>query len=648
MFNSRNPLYRQPVGAVPQGQNIHFKITLPRSLNCQEAYLLIERDNEKNLIQDMFWCGMNGNNYEWWECDFSTEQAGVYFYHFELKTYHGRSHLFRGPGGDAVTGGSDRWQITVYEKDFKTPDWLAGGIMYQIFPDRFFRSGKNNQEVPGYRTIHENWNEPPLWRPNEQGDITNDDFFGGDLKGIEEKLLYLKDLGVTCIYCNPIFRAYSNHRYDTGNYAEIDPSLGTEADFTSLCAAAEKLGIHVMIDGVFSHTGSDSLYFNKYGNYDGSGAYQSKDSEYFPWYRFHKWPDQYDCWWGFNTLPNVDECNPSYQEFINGDNGIARKWLRAGSSGWRLDVADELPDAFLDRLHKSVKAENPDAMILGEVWEDASTKTAYGIRRRYLLGQQLDTVMNYPFCEAIFTYLVGGNAGRFFEIIETVTENYPPQCIRLLMNHIGTHDTERAITVLAGEPLYNRGREWQSVQRLTYTQYCTGIKRMKLASLIQYTLPGVPCIYYGDEAGVQGYRDPFNRKTYPWGREDQELLNWYRELGAFRKGKSVLAEGKFRTVLQLGDLIGYERYLDDEDIEDVLLILINRGEKIQLMPENLFPEDAQLLIGHDYRKNDMEFFPYGCAVYSYRQRVKQTADVNYENTTPAGEAIQNPPQTKIQ
>ena len=407
---------------------------------------------------DLFWCGMNGNSQEWWECHFTPEEPGLYFYHFEVRTHRGSQRLSRGFAGDGIFGGNNQWQLTVYDKAFQTPDWLEGGIMYQIFPDRFYKSGAAKGEIPTGRTFHENWQDQPDWAPNAQGKITNTDFFGGDLQGIREKLPYLKELGVTCLYMNPIFESHSNHRYDTADYSKIDPLLGDEEDFRALCQAAKELGIRVVIDGVFSHTGSDSVYFNREGRYPTPGAVQLPAVPLLP----------------LVLLPAVARFlrllvelrhpaqrpgdQPQLRRLHQSGNGraIVRKWLAAGASGWRLDVADELPDQFLDNLAAAAKAESPDAVVLGEVWEDASNKTAYGVRRRYLLGGQLDTVMNYPFRDAIFAFLLGGDPRNFAESVESIVENYPPQCLRLLMNHIGTHDTERALTVLGGEPADGR------------------------------------------------------------------------------------------------------------------------------------------------------------------------------------------------
>ncbi|MCI5652589.1 MAG: glycoside hydrolase family 13 protein [Ruminococcus bromii] len=599
-FNSRNPLYRNPTGAIAAGTRVHFKITVPREMACSAAYLLMQDTDGRTVCGDMFWCGMNGDDYEWWECHFVPKQPGLCFYHFELRTSRGHFVLKKDIGGEARAGASEDWQLTVYAKDFKTPDWLAGGILYQIFPDRFCFSGEKKADVPYGRTMHEDWFEQPEWRPNDEGKITNSDFFGGDLKGIEQKLDYLQSLGVTCLYLNPIFESHSNHRYDTANYEKIDPLLGTEADFRSLCAAAKARGIRILIDGVFSHTGSDSIYFNREGRYGDGGAYRSTDSPYYPWYSFRHWPDDYECWWNFTTLPNVREGNSAYNAYINGENGIIQHWLEAGASGWRLDVADELPDCFIDNLNRSVKDYDKNALVLGEVWEDASNKTAYGVRRRYLLGGQLDSVMNYPFRDAILGFLNGEHSSLMMDRIETIVENYPPQVLRILMNHIGTHDTERALTVLGGEPSGTRGREWQSAQRMTADQREIAGERLRLAALLQYMLPGVPCVYYGDEAGMEGYRDPFNRACYPWGREDEDLIAWYRYLGLLRREHNdILREGKLRNIYSHGEILSFERYIETPDGEKALFIAVNRSAENAVIPGVDYTR-AQFIFGAPY------------------------------------------------
>ena len=597
LFDSRDPFYRRPAGAVEEKTRIHFKIRLPRDLRCSAAYLLVQDDKSKNdMVSSMFWCGMDGDGHEFWECDFAPPEAGLYWYRFELETCRGRMPLLKREGGKCALSSGTFWQLTEYEKGFQTPEWLCGGIFYQIFPDRFYRpDGPVNNPFPD-RTIREDWGGQPYWRPNGQGKMTNSDYFGGTLRGIEEKLPYLKSLHVTCLYLNPIFEAHSNHRYNTADYTKIDPVLGTEEDFQSLCAAAGRLGIRVMLDGVFSHTGSDSVYFNRQGRYPQPGAYQSQQSPYFSWYHFISWPEKYHSWWGFETLPEVEETDNNYNKYINGRQGVVRKWLKKGASGWRLDVADELPDSFLDQLTEAAKEEKPDAVVLGEVWEDATTKESYGSRRRYLLGRQLDSVMNYPFRNAVLGFFTGADAAQIAEGILSVLENYPPQVVRMLMNHIGTHDTERAVTVLAGEPSQGRGREWQSAQTLSSGQRERGIRLMMAASAMQYTLPGVPCVYYGDEAGMEGYKDPFNRGCYPWGRENQELLAWYRRLGEIREEHPVFKEGSFRLLKAKGSLLAYVRE-DPEGKSPSVLCAFCSGKNPETLDLPLEFQSGTVLLG---------------------------------------------------
>ncbi len=573
-FSSRDTAYRNPFGAVAESTAVHFRICVPRSWGCREALLCIGCEQQPDRRDGMFWAEETPDGNEWWECHF-TPAVGIYHYHFCLHCDDGERFLNALPDGTASEDrhAGNRWQLTCYEKTFKTPDWLAGGVLYQIFPDRFYKSGGEKANVPADRVLRHDWGAMPHWKPDEQGKVRNNDYFGGDLAGITEKLPYLQKLGVTCLYLNPIFEAHSNHRYDTADYEKIDPLLGTENDLKTLTAAAEKCGMRVILDGVFSHTGADSRYFNKEGRYAELGAYQSVDSPYYPWYQFRCHPHAYASWWGFETLPELDELSPAFREFIAGENGVCRRWMRAGTHGWRLDVADELPDPFIDDLRAAAKAENPDGILLGEVWEDASNKQSYGYLRRYLLGKQLDSVMNYPFANAILHLLTGGNPDDFFNTIEGIVENYPPQVTRLLMNHIGTHDTPRALTALAGEPAFDRGREWQAAQTLSTDQRARGVQLLKLASLIQFCLPGVPCIYYGDEAGLEGYRDPFNRGCYPWGQEDTELVAWYTALGQMRARVSALKEGSFRAVRTHDDTVCFIR----EDENSRLLCAVNRG-----------------------------------------------------------------------
>ncbi len=578
LFDSRNKEYKSIVSALATDEECKFRITVPRDLKCSCATLAItkESEGECTAYYGMFWAGMCGDDYEYWELHFSATTTGLYFYHFELDTPWGKTFIKNaGFGKGEFTAEGSEFQQTVYDKNFKTPDFLKGGIIYQIFPDRFYNSGCEKADVPSVRVMRE-WGAEPFWKEEQMNGIWNNDFFGGDLKGIEEKLEYIADLGVSCIYLNPVFESHSNHRYDTADYEKIDSLLGNEDDLKSLCKTAkEKYGISIILDGVFSHTGCDSKYFNMYSHYKTLGAYNSKESPYFSWYKFIDYPNDYHAWWGIKLLPEVIEEDESYREYICGKDGILRKWLRCGIDGWRLDVADELPDIFLDDLRKAVKAENKDAIIIGEVWENATSKFAYGERRRYLLGEQLDSVMNYPFADAVLNFVRFGHGEYFFDRIMDIVESYPPQVLNVLMNHIGTHDTERAITRLAGPENNGRDRQWQQAHNtLSDYDYLKGISMMKMASLIQFTLPGVPSIYYGDEIGMQGMKDPFNRACMTWDNKNDELLLWYKRLGQIRRGSKALAEGALNCVFCDGAAIAYERCTDS----DAVLVAVNNSD----------------------------------------------------------------------
>ena len=612
LFNSRETEYRSPTGAIPLGTNIHFRIILPRDLGCSGAVLAVKDDlYGDTLVNGMYWAGMVGDDHEVWECDLKLERVGLYWYHFGMDTRYGRRFIMKGFGGEgylSLCENEPRFQLTCYEKDFKTPDWLPGGIMYQIFPDRFCFSGEKKEGIYPDKKIQTEWDRIPDWRPNEFGMITNSDFFQGDLKGITSKLPYLAELGVTCVYLNPIFEAYSNHRYDTGDYEKIDPVLGTVDDFREMCAEAKKLGIRIINDGVFSHTGSDSKYFNREHRYEGKGAYNSKESPYYTWYKFIEWPNIYNSWWGFDTLPEVEELSNSFNEYINGENGIIRTWIRNGNSGWRLDVADELPDEFIEYIREAVKNEDPEALLLGEVWEDASNKESYGSRRRFLYGKELDSVMNYPFRDAILGFLDCGDGRDMLEIVLNVVENYPRPVLRSLMNLLGTHDTERVITLLAGERQHGRGREWQASTKMSPEQRKYGLMKMRVASGMLYTLPGVPCIYYGDEAGVEGYKDPFNRATFPWGKEDKELLQWYKDLGRMRHACECLVDGDLINFGSTGRTMGYIRRSKQEQ----LMCVFNAADyEIKfIVPEEF--TDGKTFMGTELSGREMTVGPFSC------------------------------------
>ena len=501
-----------------------------------------------------------------WKLDLSFAEPGLYFYWFNI-------------GGCRAAMGRDReleysdnapaYQILVYSADFVTPEWFKGGIMYQIFPDRFFKSGECLAEHGKW--LHQSWDEMPEFRPNDQGKVLNNDFFGGNFKGIIEKLDYLKSLRVTVIYLNPIFRAYSNHRYDTGDYMQVDPMLGSEEEFSALISECAKYGIKVILDGVFNHTGDDSRYFNKYGNYDELGAYQSRDSKYYAWYNFKHFPDRYDSWWGIDVLPAVNENCPSYIDFITGKDGVLRHWMKYSLGGFRLDVADELPDEFVGKIRSAIKSADKDAIVIGEVWEDASNKIAYSCRRKYFQGDELDSVMNYPLKDAIINFVVSGNTSLFRQTVNMLLDHYPKCVLDSLMNILGTHDTVRVLTALGGVCAYNK--EEMAAIKLTEEQRAAAKDKLKIASVLLYTIFGIPCIYYGDEIGMEGYSDPFCRMPFAWNRMDEELLLHYRKLGEVRSQYIVFKDGIYRELFHDDKCIAYERRRGTE----VVVVVANLG-----------------------------------------------------------------------
>lgn len=559
-YNSRLSYHKSPFGAVREGEKVTLRIVLPRSLRCTGASVTVSDDSGNACVYPMLWDGMEGCDEEWWKAVFVPEKEGLYWYRFNIEDINGGNAVtkFDNSTGRLSFDGAE-FQLTVYSKDFSTPDWIKGSVIYQIFPDRFCNSGSAKRGVPKDRLLRSDWGGEPMWEPDGEGRITKYDYFGGDFKGIEQKLDYLESLGVGCIYLNPVFEAHTNHRYDTANYEKTDSLLGTARDFSSLCGAAAEKGISIVLDGVFSHTGADSIYFNKNGRYKNTGAYNSKESPYYGWYRFSDYPDRYASWWGVDILPEVDEENDGYIDYIAGKKGILRKWLKAGARGWRLDVADELPDKFLDALRNAVKSEKEDAFILGEVWEDASNKISYGSRRRYLQGAQLDSVMNYPFADCLIDFAVSARAEGFNDRISEICENYPKPAVDCLMNHIGTHDTCRVLSRLATLGGYHSEHLARYKGGLDEEQRNYGKTLLKLISTMQFTLPGVPCVYYGDEAGADGGEDPYNRGCYPWGNEDDELIEHYRFLGRLRKEHEVFIDGEFVPVSAAMGCVAYER-----------------------------------------------------------------------------------------
>ena len=546
LFNSKQTDFKTPFGVLKPAQTCTLHLHIPATVQTTSVCIVLVNEDGSELRREAMQLAREQGPYEIYTGSFALDACGLYFYYFYICTRTTDFPLYK-QGDDTNMCQGDLWQVSCIPPDYHVPDGAAGAVMYQVFPDRYYKSGDCDLSGKlGPYWVHQNWEESPEYRPDRTGEIKNNDFFGGNLRGVMEKLPEIQKMGVEYIYLNPIFMAYSNHRYDTCDYKRVDPMLGTEDDFRALCERAHALGMRVILDGVFSHTGSDSIYFDAQRRF-GGGALEGEGSRYYAWYDFYHFPDRYNCWWGIHTLPCVKKLEPSYMDYIiRDDDSVIAHWLRLGADGFRLDVVDELPEPFLRVLRKRLRELNPEALLIGEVWEDASNKIAYDVRRTYFTGAELDSVMNYPWRTAILRYCAGSDDGGALRgVIEAITENYPPQVLACVMNSLSTHDTARALTWLA-DPFHGT-REEKAARWLSPEQRRVGLQRLRMAMALQFVLPGMPCIYYGDEAGMEGYEDPFNRRTYPWGREDTALKGFVQRLGTLRRDSEILRLGSVRV-----------------------------------------------------------------------------------------------------
>lgn len=409
------------------------------------------------------------------------------------------------------------FRIAVYDPDRMPADWTQGMMMYQIFPDRFARHQSEDdvkahlRGVYGHEPLFKAWGElpeqPPLGR----------DFFGGDLKGIIERLDYLQDLGVECLYLNPIFEATANHRYEAIDFLKVDPMLGTDADFDQLIEEAHRRDMRVVLDAVFNHCSSDSRYFDVTGKY-GDGASQSQESPYYRWFNFREWPHDYDGWAGHGFMPEFVEC-PEVEDFFNGPAGVTAHWLERGIDGWRCDVAYDNTDTFWRRFRARVDATRPGAYTVSEEWRDST---------HYLLGDTFSATMNYRFTWAVRGFLATGEltASELDDRLNTWIRDTPQPALKAQMNLIDSHDTDRALHACGGD----RDR----------------LKQM-VAFLLAY--PGAPCLYYGTETALDGAFAEDGRRTFPWGETDEDMMAFVKRAMQFRKSSQALRHGETDTLL---------------------------------------------------------------------------------------------------
>ncbi len=574
-FDSRAAADKAPFGAVVAGTTIDFslgaqpgvsRMTLVVEKRRFEGNQEVLQYTEVARVPMLKAATATPGQRERWSAAYRFADVSVYGYWFEAEiggklyayqnnadaVFWTRENGSAGLGAvaewPAALGTVRRFRQTVYASDFKVPDWAADTVYYYIFPDRFRNGNKANDPQPGVTRyhqhtveIHKNWLDKP-WRPGDGSDAHhNNDFFGGDLAGITDKLDYIKDLGANAIYMTPIFRASSNHKYDTADYRQIDPAFGSNEEFTRLTQEAAKRGIRVITDASVNHTGADSIYFDRYDNFKSGGAFAGSrirpDSPYAAWYSFdptQKDPDkQFKGWVGVTDLPELDKASASWRDFAyRKPDSIMKLWLDRGASGWRMDVAPWVPDDFWREWRSAIKAHKADAITIAEVWFDAS---------KYFLGDMFDSTMNYIFRNTVLEYAAGGKAAELYRNLELLRENYPPQALHALMNLLSSHDQARSLHVLG----WHDGADAAAVAKAK--------ARLRLAVFFQMTYPGSPAIYYGDEVGVTGGDDPFNRGTYPWadlgGQPDHQMLAEFKKLTQLRHQHAVLRRGSLSAPL---------------------------------------------------------------------------------------------------
>ncbi|MBP3370831.1 MAG: glycoside hydrolase family 13 protein [Clostridia bacterium] len=564
-------------GSFACGDCPYLTVEAPRRLGASAVVLRIQKDGCADRDYPFSFVSTDGINDVYTLridtaelCD--GKEDGLFFY--EILFLRGLDTLFTSTHNNVdfelLDHSQNRFSMTVYKKDFNTPEWFHGCTMYQIFVDRFYK-GEGEVGTRDDVEMNPDWyNGVPQYAEIQGQDVKNNMFFGGNLWGVAQKLDYLKEMGVSVIYLNPIFKAYSNHKYDTGDYFEVDSMFGGAEALDSLIQRANELNIKIILDGVFNHTGDNSRYFDRYGKYGGVGAYSNESSQYRDWFKFGDTHDDFESWWGIKILPRLNHESESCRRFFTGEDGVGAHYIRKGISGWRLDVADELSDKFLDEFTESVKKQsNGEGVIIGEVWENAALKVAYGRRRRYLHGDQLDSVMNYPLRKGILSFVLDKNAEALADVLKSIYSTYPKTVCDSLMNILGTHDTERILTVIGKQSAEgtNLCGSKLAKMKLSAADREKAIQLLKIAAAIQFTVYGVPSVYYGDEAGVEGYRDPFCRLPYPWGRENYELVDFYKALGKIRKdNRDVLGDGEFSVQYADGGVIFYTRKSEHGEI----------------------------------------------------------------------------------
>ncbi|WP_315075035.1 glycoside hydrolase family 13 protein [uncultured Clostridium sp.] len=560
LHDSQGIEFRKPFGAVEAGQKIKLSINIDKEVIA--VLEMIQFDDTK-LSMEMQKEYLNNGEFRYSaEIDTSGE-LGILEYYFIImdgydRLYYGNNYEHLGGIGQIYTYNPIPYQITVYKKTY-TPDWYKEGIIYQILIDRFC-NGNGNSSINSPKEnsfIYGRWHDSPMYIKDNFGRIVRWDFYGGNLKGIIQKLDYIKSLGVNIIQLSPIFKSPSCHKYDTSDYEIVDEMFGTNNEFKELCETAQNKGIKIILDIVLGYTSSDSKYFNKLGNYDEVGAYNSPNSKYYNWYSFLKYPYQYESWWGIDERPSIDSTQKGYIDYIiENSSSIIEKWIKLGASGWKLNIIDELSDEFIGLIRKRMQGIGEDTVLIGDIWEDASNKISYSKRKKYLQGEEVHAATNYPLRESLINFVKGYiKSDKLKQKIMSLYENYPRESFYGNVNIAGTIDTERILTVLD-----------------------ENIELLRLLAVIQFTLPGVPLICYGDEAGLKGGKEPDNRKSYPWEEENKELIKFYQKLTSIRNNENGLKKGDLNILDTENDVLAFERNYENEKI----IILVNISNEAKL------------------------------------------------------------------
>ncbi len=590
-----------------------IRLLLPRLFGAVSVSLHIFDENVYKEIAALngYWNGMC-DAFDQYDFDISVEKldVGLYFLSFEINSSLGV--IYGRKSGDRLVfvkspAENDHFQLSISDFLYEKPQKKYGGIIYHIFVDRFNKGG--DVKLKKNAVTDDDWRIIPEYPAYPGAPLKNNHFYGGTLWGVADKLGYIRSLGVNTIYLSPIFDAASNHKYDTADYMTVDSMFGGEEALRYLITKASEYGIGIILDGVFNHTGSDSIYFNKNGNYDSLGAFQSKESPYYSWYDFQLYPDKYTSWWGIDILPRINPDKPECRAYFTGTDGVIAKYAEMGIDGFRLDVVDELSDEFVSSVKSRLSKSNKASILYGEVWEDASNKISYNKRKHYYLGKELDGVMNYPIRKGIIEYLTTSDVSSILYALTDVIDNAPKRIRDLQMNLLGTHDTERILTVLSGVRAEGRSNDYLARKKMNDLERGIAKRRLRAAYTILATIPGIPTIFYGDEAGLEGYGDPFNRMPYPWGREDNKLVEFYKQIGALRCENKVYNEGEYR-LLHLSDrYLSYER----TDGNNAYVTFVN-NTKLPLEIE--FSSKASTLIGSSESDNNrFKIAEYSAAVF---------------------------------